>query len=382
MIRPSRFANTFDLRWPLRVGLAAFAATAGVASPASASSDVIEFSGAPVTWTVPNGICGVELELIGGPGGSVYTNDGESFSSAPQTPGSRVAGVLLVTSGEDLTMIVGGPGESVRTLIRVSDPSPGSTTQRREPERQPAGGYNGGGPGGYPPYGEVWGDRISGSGGGGATEIRRSDGTRLVVAGGGGGHGGDGILSTNTGSTTAIGLGGSGGVTPADGVHGANIDDAAFPRGGTAGSSTPGLGGAASADGSLATMNGADGAEAVGGAGGVTTEPSSGGGGGGGGYFGGGGGGAALFGYGPAAGGGAGSNLVPATMEASATDSLTPAITIGNLLTDCTAFSTTTGRTTEPPRSTAPPTTAPPTTAPPTSAVPAQPTPASPKFTG
>lgn len=206
-------------------------------------------------WTVPGGVTSITVNLRGAAGGA-----GEG---GYRSPVATVDGwVVAVTPGETLRVICGGIG--------------GDATV----ETAGAGGYNGGGDGGY-----VWDGiptgRFGSGGGGGATDIRRSPfglSDRLLVAGGGGGGGANGAS-----------IGGAGG----------------YPAGDAGGGPRAGGGGTASAGGTAGVGdvgNGSPGALGVGGAGAAVSF--RGGGGGGGGYYGGGGGGES--GSGTAGGGGGG----------------------------------------------------------------------------
>jgi len=120
-----------------------------------------EYTGAPQTWTVPDGVTSVAVDLWGAQGGGSWGGSG-----------GRVQATLSVTPGQELQVNVGGAGGWRR------------------------GGFNGGG-----------GDRsIVGFGGGGASDIRVGTAAlpdRVVVAAGGGGAG--------WGATPVGGAGGAGG---------------------------------------------------------------------------------------------------------------------------------------------------------------------------
>ncbi len=112
-------------------------------------SQTFSFSGAAQSFTVPNCVNSIVVDVRGAQGGSGY---------GPNTNyGGRVVCTLAVTPGEVLQINVGGQGG------------------------QSQGGWNGGGAG-----------DAAGYGGGGASDIRRggtSLNDRVVVAGGGGGGG-------------------------------------------------------------------------------------------------------------------------------------------------------------------------------------------------
>ena len=141
------------------------------------------YTGSLQTWTVPNGVTSVTVDVLGASGGAGYFGNG-GF-------GGRVAGTQAVTAGQVLNIFVGGTGANYSYI------SAGSV-----------GGYNGGGGGSWAYYGGT---------GGGASDIRIGGtnlSNRVVVAGGGGGGaygGGCGALTANGGpggaSTTNLGAG-------------------------------------------------------------------------------------------------------------------------------------------------------------------------------
>ena len=193
----------------------------------SLSSQTFSYTGAAQTFTVPAGVTSVIVDAYGASGGQAYiVGAGGS--------GGRVQATIAVTSGESLTVNVGGAGAG------FIDAGLG------------AGGFNGGGNGAFSLAG----------GGGGASDVRRG-GTALVIAGGGGGAGVSNVAGGSGGDTV-----GANGASPSGGGGGTQT------AGGTAGAA--GVGGNA----------GNPGSSGNGGAG-----SSDGGGGGGGGYYGGGGGG-------------------------------------------------------------------------------------------
>ena len=138
------------------------------------------YTGAEQTFTVPAGVFSVNVEAVGGQGGSMrpeYTLAGAAGGLAAQ-----VSGELSVTPGETLYVEVGGNGEE--------------------------GGFNGGGTG------------DPGAGGGGASDIRTSPlaaglspDDRLLIAGGGGGaaQGGRNDYPARPGSNAGEGSGSGGG---------------------------------------------------------------------------------------------------------------------------------------------------------------------------
>lgn len=196
------------------------------------------------TFTVPNGVTSVFVEMRGGTGGGDPT-------VGKQTSGGFVSGWLNVEEGEVLNIRVGGAGQA-----------PSGHTGG-------AGGYNGGGKGGDSTSAATY--PIGGYGAGGGSDVRQGGDSldnRVAVAAGAGGASGFGHI------------GGAGG--PNVGQNGpqyvANLDLAG--HGGTQNS-----GGA----------SGPGGADGIKGSGGIGSNNAanvhSGAGGGGGGYYGGGGGG-------------------------------------------------------------------------------------------
>lgn len=225
------------------------------------------YLGKPQTFTVPKHITSISVIAIGGKGGG-----------SPATFGGRVSALIPVRPGERLLIYVGGNG------------------------KHNAGGYNGGGKGGYYGYGN---DPRNGWGGGGATDIRIGGdllADRVLVAGAGGGQGGEDDVK----SYQEFGLGGGGGTTTGgDGEAGYpqfnTYNCTAVPIAGCGGNGgAPTAGGAGGTGGSgeqCAGGNGFGGSFGVGGRGARVSGSHSNecgglGGGGGGGYYGGGGGGA------------------------------------------------------------------------------------------
>ena len=142
-------------------GLVGSAEAAGSCTTASGSTTcTFDYTGAEQTWTVPDGVTQVTLDVFGAQGGNEAADGGN---------GGRATATITVTPGETLTIVVGGQGHS---------PFSGGDA---------LGGFNGGGNGGAP---NGLPTAYYGSGGGGASDVRIS-GTdlvhRVIVAGGGGG---------------------------------------------------------------------------------------------------------------------------------------------------------------------------------------------------
>jgi hypothetical protein len=247
-----------------------------VAQPSYAAAGVLaqfSFTGEQQTWTVPAGVNDVRIYALGAGGGGQTPGTPDPVTGALPTGGpltvaglgAMVATEVPVSSGEVLSITVGGEGGSGNG----------------------AGGYGGGGRGG---------NLEADGGGGGASGVSRAEGP-IVVAGGGGGAG--------SGVTFSNGQGGSGG-----GIEGAaESGEGGLEAGGLPGASAGGggegattsTGGAGGSNGGLAGKRGEGGSAA-----GACTH--GGGGGGGGGYYGGGGGGGGC--YRESGGGGGGSSFV------------------------------------------------------------------------
>ena len=252
----------------------------GVFSIGWAQTTTFNFTGGVQTYTVPSGIFEVQIEALGG-AGQVMTL--EQYDPSIGGLGGRATGALAVTPGQVLNIFVGGAGIDG------------------------AGGYNGGGVGGFGTRSSAPMSGFAGSGGG-ASDVRVGGVTladRVIVAGGGGGGGRDYV----NGSCQPCGTGGNGGAGGA--LVGTNGIDAGpgnssaglYPHpdsGGSGGDQV--MGGA----GGMGTgPNGNPGILGVGGDGidGTQSTASAGGGGG---YYGGGAGSGSVGGSGTAGGGGAG----------------------------------------------------------------------------
>jgi hypothetical protein len=223
------------------------------------------FNGGIQTFTVPQFVSSVTLEVKGAGGGTVAGGQGN---------GGEEVGTLAVNPFDTLTVLVGGQGGN------ASGTAGG------------AGGFGGGGQGGS-------GTVAGGGGGGGGSFVFDSSHVLVLAAGGGGGGG---ALACNTGPV------GNGGGEPSGDASGCSGSPTAGSQnaggqGGSVGDST-GAGGNGPANDTSGAVTGR------GGAGGGGTDA---GGGGGGGYFGGGGGG----GYGGAGGSGHHENSLSGVFEQS-----------------------------------------------------------------
>ena len=218
-------------------------------------------------FTMPVGYNAINITaLAGASGGTGFSGANYGGYRVAGGIGALVSGILYVTPGETITILVGGAG--------------GEGMQYGAG----AGGYGGGGSGAFGGAGGAGGA----GGGGGRSAIQNASGiVDLISAGGGAGAG------IYTG-----GNGGNGGINGASGLGSLDVS----ARGGGAIGSTPGLGGFFSI-----YIKGYDGNGHQGGSGGdATNSTAAAGGGGGGGYAGGGGG---CF-----AGGGGGSSYISSTL--------------------------------------------------------------------
>jgi hypothetical protein len=239
------------------------------------------FTGSMQTFTVPNCVSSISLELRGAQGANAQD---KLTTNSTGGLGGRATGVLAVSPGQVLNIFVGGVGNT-----------------------NGSGGFNGGASGGTStPGGSCFGGPAGG--GGGASDIRVGGvalSNRLIVAGGGGGSGRDYC----NGSCQPCGCGGSGGAGGGlSGNGGQSANNCGF---GFAGLNTNGAGGGSGTAGGAGGVgdnggnSGSAGSSGNGGNGAHGTIDVAGGGGGGG-YYGGGGGGAASNGSGVGGGGGGG----------------------------------------------------------------------------
>ncbi|MBK9729081.1 MAG: HYR domain-containing protein [Saprospiraceae bacterium] len=250
--------------------LSSTAITGGTFTIISApGAQTFNYTGAAQTYVVPAGVTSVNIETWGAQGGAGGT------SNNPAGLGGYASGTLAVVPGQVLNIYVGGQGTSFNGA-----------------DANNAGGFNGGGNGGFDNFPQV----ENGGGGGGASDIRVG-GTALadrviVAAGGGGGSGGffgpvapgadGGGLIGNNAPPHINSIGGTGGTQAAGGVAGTLL------RGATDG--TLGQGGNGSSNVAAWGSGGAGGGYFGGGGGTSTTDHGSGfgaGGGGGSSYIGG-----------------------------------------------------------------------------------------------
>ncbi len=228
--------------------------------PLGSNTASFSFNGNLQTWTVPPGVCTIQIEAWGAQGGSTSLVQGGL--------GGYAKGSLQVTAGQVLQIYVGGQGGN------------------------PNGGWNGGG------NGHNGGSYPASGGGGGASDVRLGGVTladRIIVAGGGGG-----AVTLYSGSFAVMTPGSGGGLTGTD--AGSVNNGSGIATGGQGGTATAGgNGGTGSANGNPGTL----------GTGGNAFQSSdSMGGGGGGGYYGGGSGGYQSLGTNIASSGGGGSGYI------------------------------------------------------------------------
>ena len=83
-----------------------------LAPVAGAVDQTFAFTGASVHVTVPEGVCALSFELAGGNGGAA--DDVGAAGVIEGGTGGTIAGTMLVTPGDVMTVTVGGAGESGR----------------------------------------------------------------------------------------------------------------------------------------------------------------------------------------------------------------------------------------------------------------------------
>jgi hypothetical protein len=132
--------------------------------------ETFEYTGKFQTYTVPEGVTSIQVEMLGGGGGfGSWENERYPEKYKPGN-GGKLTATYPVTPGEKIYVFVGGRGDNATDTY------------------QGKGGFNGGGDGNntgtYGPY--------CGGGGGGASDIRIGGSgldNRVLVVGGGGGAG-------------------------------------------------------------------------------------------------------------------------------------------------------------------------------------------------
>jgi hypothetical protein len=248
------------------------------------------YTGGQQNWTVPSNRNFALVDVGGAQGGEL---GGE---------GGRTRTFITTTPSETLYVFVGGVGADGGSTGCVAD-----TTR--------AGGYNGGGTGGGNRAGCGAGVSVQrlGSGGGGASDIRRGGtalANRFIVSGGGGGCGSNsGFVNSGCGGTAAtVGQGAGYGASPGNGgVTGQTGCGGAWPISTAGGAASTSAGGGAGTGDVVVGNAGSLGQGAAGGIGTLGGNNPGRASGGGGGFYGGGGGGInSNYGSGGSGGGGSG----------------------------------------------------------------------------
>ena len=195
--------NALSRKTLLLLGLATVALTALPNTAHAQTTTIFDFTGANQSFEVPTGVTSLSVSLWGAGGG----RSGGS--------GAFVSGLLTVTPGETLTLIVGGGG--------------GFTTSST------GNAFGGGGEG----RGSVGVFTINSGGGGGRSGIRNSGNTEVVTAGAGGGggnstNGAAGGLAVGNSSTGGGGTqsAGGAGADPGSAFQGGNATGLAGGGGG------------------------------------------------------------------------------------------------------------------------------------------------------
>ncbi|WP_146120031.1 fibronectin type III domain-containing protein [Leucobacter massiliensis] len=173
----------------LAAGSLVVAASPGWSAPQQHAQTFL-YTGEAESWTVPEGVNAIEVELRGGQGG----NGGRDAAPSPEVSSYRglVTGTIDVEPGQRLTVAVGAGGADGSGRVNMQAApvpvAPGGAN--------PLAGYAGGA------GGQVGSVGSSGQGGaGGAASVLRMDGVD-VVAGGGGGNGGSGQYTPTIGRTS------------------------------------------------------------------------------------------------------------------------------------------------------------------------------------
>jgi hypothetical protein len=197
---------------PGNPGSYSYTTTPGTPTTSTSSSSVAEektfsYSASGQTWTVPNGVTTLTVDLKGAGGGGGGWDDNSGY---PGSAGRNVQGAITVAAGDTITVYTGGGGGEGKTRATGTGGGAGGGSYS---------GYRGGTGGNTGNSGNSGG----GGGGGGATVILKN-GTVVAVAGGGGGGGGGGDHSAgqpvNSESTISGTAGQDGGDKSGDGAGG------------------------------------------------------------------------------------------------------------------------------------------------------------------
>lgn len=191
------------------------------------------FTGNSQTWTVPNGVTSLTIDIRGGGGGGGGSNGSNYGTGFQGSAGKRVQGTISVTAGDIMTIYVGGGGVGGLQAKNASGGGAGGVSYP---------GYSGGKGGNAGTVGLSGG----GGGGGGATVLLKN-GNITAIAGGGGGGGGGGLHDALgiIVDSTVIGTQGQPGIDKI-GDGGGPGGGGGGQRGGTAGIGEPGDTGASS----------------------------------------------------------------------------------------------------------------------------------------
>ena len=291
----------------VEAGIAGNAPANAAPEPGTTSSQTFEFTAAPQSFVVPDGVTTITVEVWGASGGAGGTcAENGCGPGGVGGKGAHVVAQVAVTPGETLAILVGGRGTDGATI-------PAGACTGSQVDGGHGGWFNApnGGAGGCP--------AAPGGGGGYASSILRGDLANpasrvlLVLAGAGAGGGGGG----NEDEELSHPAGGAGGNSGSDGVDGEGTAcKGGGGKGGQSGLDPAGGAGGTSfgaTDGDAGAAGGPEGSAVglgTGGDGGVDENIAGGGGGGGGGGViiggGGGGGGANHSGCGGPGGGGGG----------------------------------------------------------------------------
>ncbi|MCX4524201.1 MULTISPECIES: Ig-like domain-containing protein [unclassified Streptomyces] len=221
------------------------------------------------TFTVPDGVSAITVDLFGAEGGSAagFVSPNPANTGSPGGLGGETRATVAVSPGQRLQITLGAAG------------TPGTS---RHGEYARPGGYGHGSGGG--------GAHGGGGSGGGGSDVRVGEfgaADRILVAGGGGGAGNGGpLLGGGAGGGPVAEPGGQGGGPEGSGIAGGGGTQSAHGAGGPRNSN---IGGPGISGGDIDPNTGLPN-PGSGGPGGSGGRGGNGGGGGGGGYFGGGGG--------------------------------------------------------------------------------------------
>ena len=244
---------------PIATAVAPSAVNATMSPRSATTPTILTYTGAPQTYQVPANVTQLLVHVVGGSGGSAL-EAGQYEVTTNGGPGGSVVTTLSVRPFQILQINVGGKGETggqgpIDNDFTVSDPDPGPAPHPGW-VRPARGGWNGGGNAGFGTvtYGTDYETALYGTyagGGGGATDIRVCDtaltalcplGTRVVVAGGGGGAGMNAGLGGQFVGTSLPG-GAGGALSNGSGNAGPGQSNLSSQYAGGGGGATPSAGG-------------------------------------------------------------------------------------------------------------------------------------------